>query len=80
MWEQVSKEEMFEYIAKYPRRLNLDICRIGDPPIRSWNDFETGKIWPDSMVAKETLEELGQVGFRGLNTFWLRKTKKKHKI
>ena len=49
--KKVSKQELDEYIASYPRKLYFDACGISDPPALSWNDFELAEKWPYSIVA-----------------------------
>ena len=54
------------------------MCGIADPPVQTWNDFSTGKVWPESAVAKVVLEERMSdfVNYAGeKNTFWLRPVK-----
>lgn len=52
MDKQVSKEEFFKFVKKYPRKLEWDVCGICDPPLGSYNDFSDGKVWPESIVSK----------------------------
>lgn len=49
--KQVSKDEFERYLANYPRKLERDVCGIGDPPSISYNDFELANRWPYSVVA-----------------------------
>lgn len=35
----VNKKEFQEFITNYPRKLEVDICGICDPPLVSYNDF-----------------------------------------
>ena len=49
--KSVNKAEFQEFISNYPRKLEVDICGICDPPLVSYNDFSIGK-WPESIVAK----------------------------
>lgn len=74
-WKQVSREELEAFVAKYPNALDVDVNGICEPPVRSWNDFLGGNAWPESMVAREILEERmdGHPAYKGeKNTFWLR--------
>ncbi len=50
-FKKVSAEEFDKFILYYPKKLDRDLCRIGEPPILSYNDFTLGK-WPDSVVAR----------------------------
>jgi hypothetical protein len=63
---QVSKEEFEEFVRSYPRRLDVDVYAIADPPWRNYHDFTIGKGW-DSLVAGELLchePERGEHGQR----------------
>ncbi len=63
---QVSREEFEEWIASYPRKLDVDIYGIADPPWRNYHDFTIGKGW-DSLVAGVHLchePERGEIGQR----------------
>lgn len=74
-WKQVSREELKAFVSKYPRSLDVDVTGICEPPMRSWNDFSNGKVWPESMVAREIMEEfmVGHPAYAGeKNTYWLR--------
>ena len=57
-WKKVEKAEFDAFIAGYPLKLEKDVTGICDPPMRSYNDFSDGKIWPESMVAKVTLNTM----------------------
>lgn len=48
---QVTKEEFYEFIQNYPRKLVRDVTGICDPPYVSYNDFELANRWPCSVVA-----------------------------
>lgn len=48
---QVTKEEFYNFIKNYPRRLVYDVTGICDPPQASYNDFELANRWPYSIVA-----------------------------
>lgn len=49
----VSREEYLEFIASWPNKLWFDCTGVCEPPLGSYNDFSGGKVWPDSIVAKE---------------------------
>lgn len=49
--KSVTEEEFVEFINKYPRKLEKDVCGICDPPSISYNDFELANRWPYSVVA-----------------------------
>jgi len=48
----VSKEECMQFVERYPRPLEKDVCGIGKPPMTTYNDFELANRWPYSVVAK----------------------------
>ena len=45
--KKVTKEEFDAFIASYPNELDRDV----EPPLVNYNDFSSGKTWPDSIVA-----------------------------
>lgn len=47
----VSKREFDDFLSHYPRKLNIDVCAISDPPTISYNDFELANRWPYSIIA-----------------------------
>lgn len=49
--EKVSKAEFLDFIKNYPRKLDVDICGISDPPLKTYNDFTIADKWPESVVA-----------------------------
>lgn len=49
--QKVSKAEFFDFIRNYPRNLEVDICGISDPPLKTYNDFTISDQWPGSVVA-----------------------------
>ena len=51
----VSKEEFFEFVKNYPRKLERDVFGVCDPPAVSYNDFELANRWPYSIVASTHL-------------------------
>lgn len=51
---QCSKEHLAAFVAAYPRALDVDIYRISEPPIATWNDFTLG-AWPASVVCMQVL-------------------------
>jgi hypothetical protein len=66
-WKDVSKEEFAAFVKAYPNALHTDITGICEPPMQSYNDFSDGKTWPESMVARITLNTAmkGFPGYRG---------------
>ena len=52
IFKSVSKEDFIEFIKKYPRKLDVDVYGICDPPFITYNDFELANRWPYSIVAK----------------------------
>jgi hypothetical protein len=61
-YTEVNREDFVEFVHSYPRVTDYDVTRISDPPIGSYNDFSDGKVWPDSVVAKEVMEYRGPKG------------------
>jgi hypothetical protein len=51
VFKEVSRAEFDAFIEAYPRKLEYDLYRIGEPPLETWNDFTLG-VWPRSIVAK----------------------------
>ena len=49
--KQVSKSEFEDFIKEYPNPLDVDIARMFEPPIKTYNDFTSGKGWPQSSIA-----------------------------
>ena len=64
-WRQVDRGEFESFVRTYPHPLEMDVCAIGEPPLKSYNDFGHGAVWPESMVAKEYLED-------GPHTYFIR--------
>lgn len=54
-FEQVSKEYFESFITSHPNQLTISISGIPEPPVRFYDDFTTGKRWPESTVAKVKL-------------------------
>jgi len=57
VYRTVTKEEFDTFLRNYPRRLERDICGIGEPPLASYNDFELANRWPHSIVAQYSIED-----------------------
>jgi len=57
---KVTKEEFDKFIKNYPNRLEKDISGIFEPPLLTYNDFSSGRIWPNSVVAYAHLNEMMQ--------------------
>jgi len=49
--KSVSKPEFWEFVKNYPRKLEMDIYGVCDPPVVTFNDFSLG-VWPKSVVAR----------------------------
>jgi len=62
----VTKEEFDNFINTYPSKLEVDVMGICEPPLKTYNDFSDGKIWPESAVASVVLNT-AMVGFPGYN-------------
>lgn len=61
---EVTKDEFDHFVAHYrvhgaPYRLEYDYCTISYPALGSFNDFTGGKVWPESIVAKELVADDG---------------------
>ena len=50
VWKKVLWDEAKEFIDKYPRPLEKDVCGIAEPPAVSFNDFALADYWPWSIV------------------------------
>jgi hypothetical protein len=59
---EVTRDEYLEFIRNYPNKLEFDCIGMCEPPLGSYNDFSDGKVWPESMVAKEVRDWRGQGG------------------
>ncbi len=55
--KKVSKTQFETFIKDYPLKLEIDVAHIYDPPVKTYNDFSEGKVWPDSVVAYINLNE-----------------------
>lgn len=64
----VTKEEFDDFIDAYPAPLTKDVAGIFEPPLLTYNDFSSGKVWPASVVASVVLNESyakdGEVPYR----------------
>ncbi len=53
-WENVTKDELVEFVKSYPCELDTDYYMEAI----TWNDFRDGRVFPDSMVAIiDTMDE-----------------------
>jgi hypothetical protein len=52
-FRKVTEQEYRDFITTYPLPLKTDYTAICEPPMLSHNDFSGGKVWPESMVAKQ---------------------------
>ena len=50
-YKEVSKKELLEFVKNYPRKLEIDVTGICEPPLLTYNDFELANRWPYSIVA-----------------------------
>lgn len=50
-YKRVNKEEFYNFIKNYPRKLTCDCYGVCDPPSITYNDFELANRWPYSIVA-----------------------------
>lgn len=67
-FREVTRSEYLEFISRYPNKLEFDCTGICEPPLGTHNDFSDGKVWPESVVAKELRDWIGENGERD-NTF-----------
>lgn len=49
--KRVSKKEFNEFIKNYPRKLQVDVCGIWEPPLISYNDLALADRFPKTVVA-----------------------------
>lgn len=54
-WKQVTKLEFDAFVEAYQKPLDVNVAHMFEPPLKSWNDFCDGRVWPESMVAKSVL-------------------------
>jgi hypothetical protein len=52
---ECSEAELQAFVAAYPRALVVDVYRVPEPPVVTWNDFSLG-VWPQSIVCGKVLE------------------------
>lgn len=62
LFKEVTREEYLVFVKNYPTKLHFDCTGICDPPLGSYNDFSHGKVFPESIVAKETRNYMGPDG------------------
>ena len=55
VFKKVEEKEYKEFINNYPNKLDWDVIQFCEPPMGNYNDFTSGKVWPDSIVAKVKL-------------------------
>jgi hypothetical protein len=70
MEKPVTKEQFDAFIAAYPNKLNKDVAKMFEPPMLNYNDFTTGKKWPESIVCWAVLNELTEEGVP--NTYFIK--------
>lgn len=61
--KSVTRQEFIDFIDKYPRKLDRDVCGISDPPNVTYNDFELADRWPYSIVAQTYLYDNDPSGY-----------------
>ena len=82
MFKKVTKVEFYAFIKEYPIKLEYDVTGICEPPLGTFNDFRSGKMWPESVVAKITLNEIMKrhPSYHGEpNDYYIAKQNKKEK-
>ena len=55
-FKSVTPDEFDKFIENYPRHLEIDVYRVPEPPLQSWNDFSLGD-WPESVVASASIDD-----------------------
>lgn len=50
-YKLANKEEFYNFIKNYPRKLTCDCYSVCEPPSITYNDFELANRWPYSIVA-----------------------------
>lgn len=74
-FREVNKDEFDAFIAAYPRKLVRDVAGMYEPPILTYNDFDVAPKWPESVVAKVSLNEDSYPnadGSKNPNTFYIK--------
>ena len=61
-FKEVTRDEYLAFIKRWPNKLEFACTGICEPPLGSYNDFSDGKVWPESMVAKEVRDWMGPGG------------------
>lgn len=51
-YKKVDKKTFSCFVKNWPNKLEWDCLCTCEPPLGSYNDFTTGKVWPESIVAK----------------------------
>ena len=72
-FKKVDKKEFDVFVKNYPNPLGWDVAGMFEPPVGSYNDFSNGKIWPESVVAKVSMEWMGpndEIDREGHHRFW----------
>jgi len=72
-FKEVTRDEYLLFIRNWPNKLVFDFAGMCEPPMGSHNDFTDGKVWPESMVAKEMRDWMGANGETDLSIpgkFW----------
>ena len=75
-WKQVTKAKLDTFVSAYPSALRIDVTGICEPPIKSYNDFSDGKVWPESVVAKVVLNSAVGKRKKDTNVYYLKEIKK----
>lgn len=57
----VNKQEFETFLDEYPNKLVFDVYHVPDPPVGTYNDFTTGLVWPESIIAEIHFERDGSV-------------------
>jgi len=72
-FKQVSKDDFYAFVKAWPNKLEWDVTGICEPPLGSYNDFSNGKVWPESIVARISMDWMGpngEIDREGNNRFW----------
>jgi len=57
-FRKCTKSEFETFVKNYPNPLDVDVAQMYHPPVRTYNDFSDGNVWPHSIVAKVFLNSV----------------------
>lgn len=57
---KVSQQQLTALLTNLPFPTEVDVCRIPEPPIQTWNRMDLQQAWPACVIARQYLHsELG---------------------